>query len=150
MSIANSAAKKHGLGSIATPSAIDRLLSKAAIYMKVNETGKQSFFLSQSNEECTTQDDIENRESQCDSGNDTNINEDVFEMRRIGGPTAGSLNTPTMFERPGIEIQESPSLEHALNSSSVIARIASSNEELNKMLQYERSKVENILIENLE
>ena len=148
-SIAKFAAKKHGLSAIATSSAIDRLLTKAVIYMKLNKTGNLSFFISKSNAECATQNDVINdSESHYDSENETNINEDTFEMRIIGVPVAALPNTPIMFERPGNETQGSPSLEHALNLSGIIARMASSNEELNKMLQYERSKVENLLIEN--
>ena len=91
MSIAKSTAKKHGQSSIATSSAIDRLLNKAAVHMRVNKTGNQSFFISKSNAERGTQGDIECQESQYDSENDTNMNDDMFEMRSIGVPTARSL-----------------------------------------------------------
>lgn len=127
------AAKKHGLSSIATSSAIDRFLSKAAIYMKVNKTGNQSFH--QLNAECATQDDIASY--QYGSANDTNIDEDMFEIWSIGLPADAFPNKPAMFERPGNEIKGSHILEHASNLSGITARMPS----FNKMLECDEAKL---------
>ena len=141
-SVSIHASTKHGLGMEEALETIDSLIDEEVIEIKKTDRGKDSFYVSNTIND--TSNDI-NRKLECES----NVKETVPE------------GVVTRAENPSLEVcyrnPNSPSPDDNYQKASKgddlshsISQIASTINNLNKLLQTERSKSDKLLTENFE
>eukprot|EP00112_Aurelia_sp_Birch-Aquarium-sp1_P022888 Seg6605.1 transcript_id=Seg6605.1/GoldUCD/mRNA.D3Y31 product="hypothetical protein" protein_id=Seg6605.1/GoldUCD/D3Y31 len=166
--ISKHVASKYGLNPSRAIDIIEKLLTDAVVYVKVNKHGKESFYVSKLSAECTTQDDsavvsdddfhelFEIPSTPCgmaahdrpfyddrDLSDGSRIFGNPIESNLLSQPDASNSNGGVKFQK-----QNSEKNEDSVSLATIIGNMANSISELNSMLNCERNKTENLFTEN--